>query len=256
MKQTTLGNNSSSDSTPAKTATNDDEDDRSVEYDPDDLQKVQYLRATIDPIPLHPRGQQLVASSGGDSLSRESVLAARLEQVSNQETPQPLAAITWEEAMLCMQSTFNDANFATTPAWVGAIKYTFQQYLSTLGMDPEKALPESFLNGPPLPATIDPDACTPAGADAVIQTDDAEAISLMPETDAHKAIAEGLRKHLKHIRDRIFLAEYYDDLLRSHPDELNVPKLVWKEAALANANANNDTNSQDGDGTQAGLGMF
>lgn len=49
------------------------------EYDPDGFGKVQYLRAAIDPIPVHPRGGQLVASTDSDGLSRESVVNARFD---------------------------------------------------------------------------------------------------------------------------------------------------------------------------------
>jgi len=207
---------------------------------------------------VHPRGGQLVASTGSDGFSRESVVDARFAQVSAQETPRPLNVVPWEEAMLCMQSTFNDATFATTPAWVGAIKYTFRQYVSTLGMDPDKALPKSFTAGPPIPDTLNPDSYTPASEAAVIQNQDPDSVSLMGITDEHQAIAEGFRHHLKHVRDRLFIAEFYGDLMTAYPGELDVPRLVWREAVLANASNQEDSSEADtdGSGAQAGLNMF
>lgn len=208
---------------------------------------------------MHPRGGQLVASTGSDGLSRESVVDARFAQVSAQETPRPLDVVPWEEAMLCMQSTFNDATFATTPAWVGAIKYTFRQYVSTLGMDPDEALPKSFTAGPPIPDTLNPDSYTPASEEAIIRDPDLDSVSLMGITDEHQAVADGFRHHLKHVRDRVFLAQYYDALMTACPGELDVPKLVWREAALANAGADQDSGSEsedDDEGAQTGLDMF
>ena len=240
-------------------ATSDDGTGDPGDYDPDDLRDIQYLRASIDPIPVHPRRGQLVASTGSDGLSRESVVEARLDQVSTQEITRPLDVVPWEEAMLCMQSTFNDATFATTPVWVGAIKYTFRQYLSTLGMDPDEALPKSFTAGPPIPDALNPESYTPAGEEAITRNPDPDSVSLMGITDGHQAVAEGFRHHLKHVRDRVFLAEYYDNLMTAYPGDLAVPKLVWREAALANASADECDGlglEDDDEGAQTGLDMF
>lgn len=267
MKQTTIDELSSSHSQSDTSPTTSDDGEASDErpdpdYDPEDLRQLQQLRAAIDPIPVHPKGTQLAAGSpsGGDTLSPAAVLEARYDRVAAQDSPQPIKKISWEEAMLCMRSTFNDARFATTPAWVGAIKHTFQQYLSTsLEMDPEEVLPASVLNGPPVPDTIDPNATSPTGEEAVIHGREADSVSWMPETDQHRAIAEGFRRQLKHVRDRLFLAEYYDDLVNALPGETNVPQLVWREAALANARAESESDPDSGEddaGAQTGLGMF
>jgi hypothetical protein len=131
MKQTTIDELSSSSSQSNASPTTSDDDEASDErpdpdYDPDDLRQLQQFRAAIDPIPVHPKGTQLAAgsssTSGGDALSPAGVLEARYDRVAAQDSPQPIQKVSWVEAMLCMRSTFNDARFATTPAWVGAIK--------------------------------------------------------------------------------------------------------------------------------------
>jgi hypothetical protein len=129
MNQTTIDELSSSSSQSNASATTSDDNEASDErpdpdYDPEDLRQLQQLRAAIDPIPVHPKGAQLAAGSGssGQTLSPAAVLEARYDRVAAQDSPKPIQKVSWEEAMLCMRSTFNDARFATTPAWVGAIK--------------------------------------------------------------------------------------------------------------------------------------
>lgn len=120
---------------------------------------------------------------------------------------------------------------------------------------PDEALPESFTTGPPIPDTLDPNSYTPAGDEAVIRNPDPDSVSLMRITDEHQAVAEGFRHHLKHVRDRVFLAEYYDDLMAAYPGDLTVPKLVWPEAALANASDQYNPPEADTDGSSAQTGL-
>lgn len=231
-----------------------------MDYDPDDLRQVQRLRAVLDPIPLHPHGDHIAEHGSNDgTLSPQAVVTARLNQVEAQDDPSPIDQAPWPEAMLCVRSTFNDARFATSPQWVGVVKYTFRQYLASRNLDPDAMVPDHFFEGPVLPADADPNEQAPSEV-SVYDLQNADDVQWMGITDTHREKANAFRCRIKHARDRVFLDEVYDHLQEVADLEFDVPKLVWKDAALeTSADEDADTapaDDADDASTQTGLDMF
>lgn len=232
----------------------------SSDYDPVDLRDLQYLRAAIDPIPLHPRGQHVldveIDTSGehvpAGQLGPDAVVAARLDQVAAQDEPAPIETAPWPEAMVCVRSTFGDARFATSPLWVGVVKYTFREYLAWRDLDPDAMLPEGFFEGPVLPGDVDPDSAAPTDA-TVPDLSTATDGQWMGNTDAHREAAEAFRRRLKHARDCVFVADLYDRLCEVPDLEVAVPKLIWRDAVVDVAGDSADVDDQT---AQTGLDMF
>lgn len=239
----------------------------SSDYDPADLRNLQYIRAAIDPIPVHPRGQHVLDVEIDTSaehvpvgqLGPDAVVAARLNQVAAQDEPAPIERAPWPEAMVCVRSTFGDARFATSPLWVGVVKYTFRQYLAAQELDPDAMVPEGFFQGPVLPGDVDPDSATPTDA-SVYDLASAADGQWMGITDTHRETAETFRRRLKHARDCVFVADLYDRLCEVPDLEVAVPKLVWRDAVVDAAadRTEADCDSADADDTtaQTALDMF
>jgi hypothetical protein len=202
----------------------------SEEYSERDLEIIQIYRASTDPVVPH----DLLKHGGPTILSREEVVTERIERIAQRKQSEPIEKACWAETTAAAQPLTGNANCVNMPLFFGTFIEISKRYIGTKG-DPDALLPDHAFEVP-VPTSLDPNADSPQGYEAINpHTDSAEESVLFDFTETHQKAATELRCNIKHYRDLAFLSQYEHHMthLKGLGLDLDVPKRTWTEAALA-----------------------
>ncbi|WP_302084001.1 hypothetical protein [Salinibaculum rarum] len=215
------------------------------------IQTVKEFRAVNDPIILHERTMEWF--DGDSTPSEEDIYEARRALIDEYPLDEPIPKATWGEVVAyCFTASMDAA--AINAEFVGIYEYAFTQFLESMGMDSDEMLPDSYGFYPGLPATDEPldlEEDNPQIVNGGLEEHVTEHGSKVV-TDRHRELAESLREDIKQDLDKHFVSELYDAADR----DFDVPKVFWKDAAVATTGDETGNSAENSGSGQTGLDMF
>lgn len=210
---------------------------------------------------------QEAAENAIEKMDQEQCTVARerLRRINSQEEVTPFETVPQTEVAFGFSAeTLTNARLANAGG-VGAALSALHGMLREMGMDPEKVVPDTMIQGPV--ATADGEPLAPSGlqtlsdyfehgpitdeeADSERVIDEGERVSRHKLMEQHNPVKDSLRHQLKYVRDCYFLRELYEPF-KSLFDSLDCPQIVWKQAAVDVQNDEDPfsiSTDNDGDG--------